>query len=101
MVCPPMICTDMMNKNQVFLYYSLSNSNLLYSANKKNTGPGRLLLFTFLAQGESESEVQGLGTFDIMTSFLFATMDSDLVLIMSGHLEKNYNCMYRSHGYYP
>ena len=45
----------------LFWYYSLSNSNLLYSANKKNTGPGRLLLFTFLAQGESESEVQGRG----------------------------------------
>ena len=95
----------------LFWYYSLSNSNLLYSVNKKTLDQVGFCCSVVYLFSTRRKWKWGPRSWNFWYSvFLYsvfvlwsseATEESDLVLIMSGHLEKSYNCMYRSHGYYP
>ena len=95
----------------LFWYYSLSNSNLLYSVNKKTLDQVGFCCSVVYLFSTRRKWKWGPRSWNFWYSvFLYsvfvlwsseATEESDLVLIMCGHLENSYNCMHRSHGYYP
>ena len=92
-------------------YYSLSNSNLLYSVNKKTLDQVGFCCSVVYLFSTRRKWKWGPRSWNFWYSvFLYsvfvlwsseATEESDLALIMCGHLENIYNCMHRSHGYYP